>query len=175
VEVTELSDGDGEGDADGNGSGSEEGGYHSDMDRAQLQALAQKILLQCDSLSRNLRRSLTQWETGATEPASAQQPTGKGERDCVDLTSISGMTPARGTSSSTDGGGEMKQILYDEDIARLCPELRLKGYQLVGVNWLKLLHQNDVNGVLADDMGLGEHSGILCATEICSSWFLLSF
>ncbi|CAE7461351.1 Etl1, partial [Symbiodinium microadriaticum] len=28
-------------------------------------------------------------------------------------------------------------------------------YQVVGVNWLKLLHSNDVNGVLADDMGLG--------------------
>lgn len=24
------------------------------------------------------------------------------------------------------------------------------------MNWLKLLHQNNVNGVLADDMGLGE-------------------
>ena len=26
----------------------------------------------------------------------------------------------------------------------------------MGVNWLKLLHQNKVNGVLADDMGLGK-------------------
>ena len=41
------------------------------------------------------------------------------------------------------------------DVMQLCPGLELKAYQLVGVNWLKLLHQNKVNGVLADDMGLG--------------------
>lgn len=42
------------------------------------------------------------------------------------------------------------------DVQQLCPGLELKAYQLVGVNWLKLLHENKVNGVLADDMGLGE-------------------
>ena len=27
--------------------------------------------------------------------------------------------------------------------------LRLKGYQLVGLNWLRVLHDTDVNGILA--------------------------
>ena len=35
-------------------------------------------------------------------------------------------------------------------------ECVLKEHQLVGVNWLKLLHETDLNGVLADDMGLGK-------------------
>eukprot|EP01052_Picozoa_sp_SAG31_P002399 SAG31_NODE_84_length_27014_cov_3.743006_26_plen_223_part_00 len=32
--------------------------------------------------------------------------------------------------------------------------LCLKPYQLVGLNWLYLLHKQDLNGVLADEMGL---------------------
>ena len=28
-------------------------------------------------------------------------------------------------------------------------KLRLKGYQLVGLNWLRMLHETDVNGILA--------------------------
>jgi hypothetical protein len=33
--------------------------------------------------------------------------------------------------------------------------LKITGYQLVGLNWLYLLHRNQYNGVLADEMGLG--------------------
>jgi len=35
-------------------------------------------------------------------------------------------------------------------------KMRLKGYQLVGLNWLRVLHDTDVNGILADEMGLGK-------------------
>jgi SNF2 family DNA or RNA helicase len=143
-EVVEVAESENE----GNASDSEEGGYQSDMDRGAVQALANKVLQQCDALSRNLRHSLVQWETGGDTSAAAAG------RDCVDLTSI--RAPASSTSGSAGSAGDMKQILYDEDIEKLCPELRLKGYQLVGVNWLKLLHLNNVNGVLADDMGLGK-------------------
>jgi SNF2 family DNA or RNA helicase len=34
--------------------------------------------------------------------------------------------------------------------------LSLKPYQLVGVNWLLLLHEKNVNAILADAMGLGK-------------------
>jgi SWI/SNF-related matrix-associated actin-dependent regulator 1 of chromatin subfamily A len=71
---------------------------------------------------------------------------GKGKGGCVDLTSI----------KNSNNGSKDNAILCDADFATFCPDLVLKGYQLVGVNWLKLLHQNDVNGVLADDMGLGK-------------------
>ena len=37
-------------------------------------------------------------------------------------------------------------------VQELCPSLTLNNYQLVGVNWMRLLYQNHVNGVLADDM-----------------------
>ena len=38
----------------------------------------------------------------------------------------------------------------------LNPELHLKNYQLVGVNWLWLLYKKNINGILADSMGLGK-------------------
>ena len=34
--------------------------------------------------------------------------------------------------------------------------MQLKGYQLIGLNWLVLMHEQGLNGVLADEMGLGK-------------------
>ncbi|XP_042229687.1 SWI/SNF-related matrix-associated actin-dependent regulator of chromatin subfamily A containing DEAD/H box 1 homolog [Homarus americanus] len=38
----------------------------------------------------------------------------------------------------------------------LNPLMQLKGYQLIGLNWLVLMHEQGLNGVLADEMGLGK-------------------
>jgi SWI/SNF-related matrix-associated actin-dependent regulator 1 of chromatin subfamily A len=57
----------------------------------------------------------------------------------------------------------------------ICPELKLKDYQLIAVNWLALLHgltaevngkQTNINGILADDMGLGK----TCQTIAFLAW-----
>jgi len=63
------------------------------------------------------------------------------------------------------------QWISKEDIVTVCPNLKLADYQLIGVNWLWLLHgmtcdlssvglryrkEAQVNGVLADEMGLGK-------------------
>lgn len=34
--------------------------------------------------------------------------------------------------------------------------LKLAPYQLVGLNWLAVLHKQGVSGILADEMGLGK-------------------
>lgn len=38
----------------------------------------------------------------------------------------------------------------------LSERLQLKPYQLIGLNWLTLLHKNKLSGILADEMGLGK-------------------
>ncbi|XP_056323369.1 SWI/SNF-related matrix-associated actin-dependent regulator of chromatin subfamily A containing DEAD/H box 1b isoform X3 [Danio aesculapii] len=38
----------------------------------------------------------------------------------------------------------------------LSSTFQLKPYQLIGLNWLVLLHQNKLSGILADEMGLGK-------------------
>ena len=36
------------------------------------------------------------------------------------------------------------------------PGYKMKGYQMVGLNWLVLMHKQSLNGILADEMGLGK-------------------
>ncbi|KAG5841451.1 hypothetical protein ANANG_G00199640 [Anguilla anguilla] len=48
------------------------------------------------------------------------------------------------------GVGSMKQPSV------LNSRLQLKPYQLIGLNWLVLLHQHKLSGILADEMGLGK-------------------
>ncbi len=70
-----------------------------------------------------------------------------------------------------------EKLISDEVMKRVCPNITLKDYQLLGVNWMALLHSEtfemngskegkkkrkkggngrNVNGVLADEMGLGK-------------------
>lgn len=104
-------------------------------DIAQVKEKVKYILDHCDKLSTKLRTTMMKWN-GAD---------GKSSADCVNLTAIS--SPSGG---ETDPGGST--LLQNEDFENCCPGLSLKGYQTVGVNWMRLLHENKVNGVLADDM-----------------------
>jgi SNF2 family DNA or RNA helicase len=64
------------------------------------------------------------------------------------------------------GNNASHSWISQELMQTICPEVKLADYQLVGVNWLALLHGltcdvdgkkgANVNGVLADEMGLGK-------------------
>ena len=65
----------------------------------------------------------------------------------------------------------------------------LKQYQLMGLNWLAMLHERGLNGILADQMGLGKtvqalsflghliengHEGphlVVCPCSTAGKWF----
>lgn len=104
---------------------------------------AQSILDACDTLSRDLQRALHQWEGDDANVPS------KTSNSCVDLTAM------RVTADVT------ADVITETDIAAVCPALTLKAYQLVGINWLRLLHDKRLNGVLADDMGYSLYSLLL--------------
>ncbi|XP_028159639.1 SWI/SNF-related matrix-associated actin-dependent regulator of chromatin subfamily A containing DEAD/H box 1 homolog [Ostrinia furnacalis] len=53
-------------------------------------------------------------------------------------------------SAVAAGAGRLKQP------GILAPSLKLAPYQLVGLNWLAVLHKQGVSGILADEMGLGK-------------------
>ena len=77
-------------------------------------------------------------------------------------------------------GGTDSKWITQEEMRTVCPALKLSDYQLIGVNWMALLHrlrfdvnnnnytnkkgfkkrqsrkETNVNGVLADEMGLGK-------------------
>ncbi|XP_034547870.1 SWI/SNF-related matrix-associated actin-dependent regulator of chromatin subfamily A containing DEAD/H box 1A isoform X2 [Notolabrus celidotus] len=54
------------------------------------------------------------------------------------------------TSLMETGTGAMKQPKV------LSSQFKLKPYQLIGLNWLLLLHEHNLSGILADEMGLGK-------------------
>ncbi len=119
------------------------------LTKAQLKSRASSIISQCEVVSKTLRKCLQQWEGNGLSTRIAHQ-----ESDCVNLIKMDErLTKGVEGSYSIDG---RKSIVTEDEIAVCCPGLKLNGYQLVGVNWLKLLHENSVNGVLADDMGLGK-------------------
>ena len=131
-----------------------------------LEMKSREVINRCTDLSVTLRKALRSWQSpGEGEEQEEEDGT------CVTLSKITpqaGSKQRRKNHSNSSSGEEDSDIdvtssaedgthlLQQQDIERVCPTLLLKDYQLVGVNWLKLLHQNDVNGVLADDMGLGK-------------------
>ncbi|ODV98350.1 hypothetical protein PACTADRAFT_83641 [Pachysolen tannophilus NRRL Y-2460] len=65
--------------------------------------------------------------------------------------------------------GELEVVDIDDDPIRLSknsyfkdkpkllsPDVNLKNYQQVGINWLNLLYKNNLSCILADEMGLGK-------------------
>lgn len=129
--------------ASGSGSdaNSDSGEEYGDVEAWDSRTLAERALKKCENFSSSLRLALSQWEAAA---AAAQGPeSSHGKKDCVSLIAIA--------DSSSNA------MVTTEAMLAVCPNLVLKDYQLVGVNWIKLLHDNPpVNGVLADDMGLGK-------------------
>lgn len=66
--------------------------------------------------------------------------------------------------SSEDPGGTAATVpVTAEMLQRTCGKAtsRLKPYQLIGINWLALSHQEASGSIIADEMGLGE-SLLLC-------------
>ena len=138
---------------------SEDDGDEDTVVRKKREERLQRVLSHCNDVSVNLRRALQSWDTSSrshSEAATSEavsNPYGaigegaiKLSRDnatCVDLTEMAM------TSAGESAAGVSSEILWQGDIQRFCPGLVLKPYQLVGVNWMKLLHLNGVNGVVS--------------------------
>jgi hypothetical protein len=113
-------------------SGRSEDEWHDDAKyEAHVRAKVGRVIGRCAELSTRLKNTIDGWRGAAPL-----------RNSCVDLTAI---------DTETAGDTSM-HILTAADMDVCCPGLILKPYQLVGVNWIRLLHSSDMNGVLADDM-----------------------
>ncbi|XP_059154555.1 SWI/SNF-related matrix-associated actin-dependent regulator of chromatin subfamily A containing DEAD/H box 1A-like isoform X2 [Physella acuta] len=63
---------------------------------------------------------------------------------------VSKLTKHGGSYSEKDD----KRITKQPDL--LPKELELQPYQLIGLSWLRIMHEQQLNGILADEMGLGK-------------------
>jgi SWI/SNF-related matrix-associated actin-dependent regulator 1 of chromatin subfamily A len=112
--------------------------------------ISKKLLKHCITLGKNLRSHLQAWSGQVAEKGVVDNLSDSNKGNfCTGLMSIKENKGESGKSFS-------QEILGDEYFKSICPGLTLKAYQLVGVNWVKLLHEHNINGVLADDMGLGK-------------------
>lgn len=118
--------------------------WNESRTKDQTQRQAATTLRMCKTLSANLQTSLQEWRSGqpsaltaqdgATLDRAAPNAVGATGDGCIDLVSIK-----QGTN-----------LITHEDVQQFAAcGVALKPYQLVGVNWIKLLRENNVQGVLA--------------------------
>lgn len=83
--------------------------------------------------------------------------TGEGELEMVELPDMESGENGAENDENDDVSTPKKTLTYlSKPPALLAPDVTLKNYQQVGVNWLNLLYQNRLSCILADEMGLGK-------------------
>lgn len=104
------------------------------------------ILQDCEQIGAELKSEITRWtDSGSAKPGRAT-------------------SSSRSPSISADGEGALSltaQALSDRkpsyylssQPSLISKDVQLKGYQLVGVNWLNLLYRKKLSCILADEMG----------------------
>ncbi|KAI0675210.1 SNF2 family N-terminal domain-containing protein [Trametes maxima] len=107
------------------------------------------ILEDCEGIGAELRKEITSWTQA--------NPKGK-TRD--------GPSSSRSSSASLDEGAinfthlelpdHKPKYFMTSQPSLLKPSVKLKEYQMIGVNWLSLLYQKRLSCILADEMGLGK-------------------
>lgn len=112
---------------------------------AQIKEKVKHILDHCANLSAQLRSTTLKWRGNPSE---------SDETLCMNITEIRSPSGGLHRLPSNDESRieDTDELLSLSDFSDCCPDLELKHYQIVGVNWMRLLYENKVNGVLADDM-----------------------
>ena len=112
------------------------------MAKTEIRSEARKIILKCEQISSDLRKSLKSWATTTTTGGDSDQGTTNQPKDCLNFTAMV-KQPNHGNGSSTSTSSSSYQpsaaasstatgkLLSDEDISALCHNLILKPYQLV--------------------------------------------
>lgn len=107
------------------------------------------LVTECEQIAKPIQESLKAWGVGEGSGGELQLMNLDGAHD-------SGIgTPMSSTDdlSATKGGKKGKFLSQPENMS---PDITMKDYQLVGLNWLNLLWSKKISCILADDMGLGK-------------------
>ncbi|KAK2758817.1 hypothetical protein FQN54_003509 [Arachnomyces sp. PD_36] len=116
------------------------------------------LVAECEKLGKPIAEKMKQW---GVDVFGAKK---EGELELTSLgtsqpTHDSGIgTPESQRSSDDDGVKRMgkKQIKFLAQPAVMSESIKMKDYQVVGLNWLALLYEQGLSCILADDMGLGK-------------------
>ncbi|KAI0036959.1 SNF2 family N-terminal domain-containing protein [Vararia minispora EC-137] len=102
------------------------------------------VLEQCEAIGAELQEHIARWQV----PASGKPPSSKGTLN-VDVWEDGALALRSVVNTSS------KDFLFKQPVC-MAGDIQLKEYQLLGLNWLRLMHMKRHSGILADEMGLGK-------------------
>ncbi|GAA5935429.1 DNA-dependent ATPase FUN30 [Sporobolomyces koalae] len=119
-----------------------------------------KVLNECEQIGRELSHTMQIWASGAAASASSAstRPGASGDQEVgLDLVAISEETIRDRVETSTNPAVREAFKDYIRSQPKGIPDtVKLKDYQMLGVNWLNLLYRRGTSCILADEMGLGK-------------------
>ncbi|KAJ9475160.1 ATP-dependent helicase FUN30 [Pseudozyma hubeiensis] len=123
-----------------------------------------EVLARCEKIGRELSDAMASWMPDASQTVSRLASPALAASSVN--ASVAGSR--EGTPSSTlnlsfikKGGSSNDKFYLEEQPKLLADGVKLKDYQLVGVNWLHLLYRKKTSCILADEMGLGKTAQVI--------------
>jgi SNF2 family DNA or RNA helicase len=122
---------------------------------------AGSVLATANELSAQVLQTMMRWA------AARSRSSEKDDGDAVPLGMIvDGALALSSMDEAAAPASDDHNWISQELMRKICPNVTLANYQLIGVNWMALLHgmkcevkgrksHTNVNGILADEMGLG--------------------
>lgn len=119
-----------------------------------------QIIKEIEQTGASLRKILSIWKgLESTESSRAATPV-EGEVDEKAGLHMTDVQIANVDTSSPQYKDAIKGFLTEQpDI--ISKEMKLKDYQLLGINWMLLLYRKNISGILADEMGLGKTAQVI--------------
>ncbi|KAJ4992045.1 SNF2 family domain-containing protein [Stagonosporopsis vannaccii] len=120
------------------------------------------VVKQCEGLGKPMVAGMARWGInifGASTDGQVDAVTLDDSSDTSSTRDSGYHTPKSGHGSDTESGDLRRtssKIKLLKQPSIMNSDIELKDYQVVGLNWLNLLWQNGISGILADDMGLGK-------------------
>ena len=107
------------------------------------------LVRKCEAIGKPIAQQMKSWGVNVYGQRD-------GELDLVTLGDPQHDSGIGTPTSEHDGKGDAAKLALIPQPTSMGDQVQLKDYQIVGVNWLALLHKQGVSAILADDMGLGK-------------------
>ncbi|KAL3432301.1 SNF2 family N-terminal domain-containing protein [Aspergillus tetrazonus] len=114
------------------------------------------LVARCEALGKPVAAEMKKWGVDIFGKR-------EGELDLVSMEPSGSHDSGIGTPASqpsdedSDGpGSRSRKARFISQPGIMAEDLKMKNYQIVGINWLSLLFENELSCILADDMGLGK-------------------
>ncbi|KAJ1020725.1 hypothetical protein NDA16_004117 [Ustilago loliicola] len=122
-----------------------------------------EVLARCEKIGRELSDAMASWLPDASQSVSRLASPAVTASVNTSVAGSRESTPAStlNLSSIKKGGSSTDKFYLEEQPKLLADGVKLKDYQLVGVNWLHLLYRKKTSCILADEMGLGKTAQVI--------------